>query len=164
MLKLHINRYIVYSFSNVIQIPHGDQLAIGELMAAAIDMPVVELTRIGALDGITVILEGTSEVRKGFSKFDNRLTQRAEQLLVQIFPVLLAAGDQVGGAFHAGIFGEGLTDTARVLVFGIFFETSDHLVADVQWQGVFFFEDEGVGFYFFNTSIDCIILTFIFII
>ena len=134
---------------DIIQVPYRDQLSVGEIMAAAIDMPVVVLTGVGALDGVAVILEGTSEEGVGLSEFDDGLSKRAEQFLVQVFPVLLAAGDQVGGAFHAGVFGEGLADAPGVLVLGVFFEASDHLVADIQRQCMFFFEDEGVGFYFF---------------
>jgi len=55
---------------NVIKVPDSHQLAFGKLMAAAINMPVIKLTGIGALDGITTVFERAFEKRIGFTKFN----------------------------------------------------------------------------------------------
>ena len=53
---------------DVIQVPDRNQLAHREFVAAAIDVPVIELTRVGTLYRIAIIFKGTSEKRIGLSK------------------------------------------------------------------------------------------------
>ena len=54
---------------DIIQIPDRYQLTVAEVMAAAINVPVIVLARPGPLDPVPHILERTLEKRIAFTKF-----------------------------------------------------------------------------------------------
>jgi hypothetical protein len=132
----------------IIQVPDCDQLPCGKFMTTTIDMPVVKLAGIGALDGIAHVLEWAGEEWVGLSEFRQRPIQGAEQLTIEILPVWLAAHCQVGGALDRIVVLGGLADTPGVLIYGIAFEAIDHFSADIERQRGGFFEDKAAGFNF----------------
>ena len=82
--------------SNRVQVPDGNQLPLAEFMAAAINVPVIKLARIGALNGVAAVLERATKERECVAKFLDGLAERAKQFTVDVVPVGFATDDQVG--------------------------------------------------------------------
>ena len=129
----------------VVQVPDCNQLARGKIMAATIDMPMVKLAGISALNGIAHVLEGTGEERIALAELDHCLVQRAKQFAIEILPVRLATHYQVGGAFDRIVVLRGLTDTPGVLIVAAAFESVYHFTADIKCERVRLFEDKTSG-------------------
>ena len=60
---------------HVIQVPDRNQLPLAEFVAAAVDVPVIELARVAALDGIAHVLEGALEVGVGLAQLQHGAAQ-----------------------------------------------------------------------------------------
>ena len=60
---------------HIVQVPDGDQLPLAEVVTAAINVPVIELARVGALYGIAAVFKRTLEKGIGFAKFLDGLPQ-----------------------------------------------------------------------------------------
>jgi len=141
MLELGLAALLV----EVVQVPDCDQLAVGKFVTATIDMPMVKLTGVGALDGITHVLEGPGEESVALPEFGQRTVQRAKQLAIEIFPVRFAAQHQVGGALDRVVLLRGLTDTPGILIVAAAFEAIDHFATDIKCERLGLFEDEAAG-------------------
>ena len=135
---------------DVVEVPQGNQLAIGKVMTASIDMPVIIFTFVSALYGITHILERSPKKGKRGAKFPECRTQRLEQRLVNILPVFLVTDYDIGGFFYALVLLYILTDTALVLILRMRFEAPYHFTTHVDGQGVFLQVNKTAGFDFFN--------------
>ena len=61
VLKLGFTALIVER----VQVPDGDQLPLRKFVAAAIDMPMIKLAWVGALNGLAHVLEESREKRVG---------------------------------------------------------------------------------------------------
>ena len=65
MLKLGVATLLV----EIVQVPDGDQLPCCKFVTATINVPVVKLAGVGALDGITHVLEGPGKERVALLEF-----------------------------------------------------------------------------------------------
>jgi hypothetical protein len=129
----------------IVQVPDGDQLPCCKFVTATIYMPVVKLAGVGALDGVTHVLEGPGKERVALSEFGQRPVQRAKQFAIEILPMRLATHYQVGGALDRVVVLRGLTNTPGVLIVAAALETVDHLAADIKRERGGLFKNEATG-------------------
>src|SRR6056297_1068078 len=130
---------------HVIEIPQGHQLTITEVMAAAVDVPVVVLAGMVALNAVAHVLEGATKEGIDLAYRLHGGRQGTEQGLVHIFPVRLVAHRQVRGLLDAAVLGARLADTPRTLVTGAVLETADYRTAEGPVEGPGDLVDEAVG-------------------
>ena len=130
---------------HVVEIPQGHQLALTELVAAAVHVPVVILAGPVALHLVALVLEGTLEVGEGLAKLLDGGREGAEEHLVHVLPVGLVAHHQIRGALDARVLGAQLPHAARVLMLGMGLEALDHRVAERGGQGQRALEDQAQG-------------------
>ena len=130
---------------DIVEIPDRDELAVAHLVAAAVDVPVVELAGEGALHRVSDVLEASAEERMAPGQGIERRHERPKERVVEVLPVRLPAHDEVRRAFDRRIEGRPMSDPSRVVLRRAGLEAAHHLAADLARQRTRKDEEEAAG-------------------